>query len=97
MLLGDFGGTELGRRPPTWSSQAGHGDSTTPTPANLMGSPRSPTTQWSWVIVRDISVDDTRATVRFDWHALTSSSAETVTVRSVTATAGAVVDVEGAL
>jgi hypothetical protein len=37
----------------------------------------------SWVIVRDSSVDGARATVTFDQHVVTSSTAETVTSRTV--------------
>lgn len=50
----------------------------------------------SWVIIRDVSMDDSRAMIRFDQHLLTTSSTEVVTPRFavVTVVAGLAVDVE---
>lgn len=50
----------------------------------------------SWVIIRDVSVDDSRAMIRFDQHLLTTLSTEVVTARFavVTVVAGLAVDVE---
>lgn len=51
----------------------------------------------SWVIIRDIAVSDNKATVSFDQHLVTSSTAETVVARTVAVTTAVGLAVEVAL
>ena len=84
------------RQPDALASLADSGtiDALVPAPAERQR--RFDACEVSWVIVRGISVDGTRATVRFDQHVISSSSAELVTARSVIVTIaeGLAVDIE---